>query len=332
MKAMILPGAAPVEDAPLQLQKIPVPVPGTAELLLEVKACGICRTDLHIIEGELPPSKSPLVPGHQIVGVVKEAGAKVTGFKVGDRVGVPWLHWACGQCYFCRRGQENLCEAARFTGYDVDGGFAEYTLVSQDFAYSLPPNFSDEQAAPLLCAGIIGYRALRLAGVGRGERLGMYGFGASAHVTIQVAGHRGNEVFVVTRKEKHRQLARQLKAAWVGGEDDIPPAKLDGAIIFAPAGPIVPQALAALRKGGTLVLAGIYMTPIPEMNYQLLYHERVIRSVANYTRQDAKELLQLAGEIPIKTQIEVFPLEEANRALLTLKRDGIKGAGVLKVG
>lgn len=332
MKAMILPGAAPVEDAPLQLQKIPVPVPGTAELLLEVKACGICRTDLHIIEGELPPPKSPLVPGHQIVGVVKEAGAKVTGFKVGDRVGVPWLHWACGQCYFCRRGQENLCEAARFTGYDVDGGFAEYTLVSQDFAYSLPPNFSDEQAAPLLCAGIIGYRALRLAGVGRGERLGMYGFGASAHVTIQVARHRGNEVFVVTRGEKHRRLAESLGAQWVGGEDDSPPVKLDGAIIFAPAGPIVPQALAALRKGGTLVLAGIYMTPIPEMNYQLLYHERVIRSVANYTRQDAKELLQLAGEIPIKTQIEVFPLEEANRALLTLKRDGIKGAGVLKVG
>lgn len=331
MKAMILGHPQPIEKAPLIGIDTPPPAPGEKEILLEVKACGICRTDLHIIEGELPPKKSPVIPGHQIVAVVKQAGIKVTRFAVGDRVGVPWLHWACGQCAFCRRGQENLCEAARFTGYDVDGGFAQYTLVSEDFAYPVPAGFPDEQAAPLLCAGIIGYRALRLTGVGSGERLGMYGFGASAHVTIQVALHRGCEVLVVTRKDMHRQLAETLGARWVGGEEDTPPAKLDGAIIFAPAGPIVPQALASLRKGGTLVLAGIYMTPIPEMNYQLLYHERAIKSVANYTRRDAQELLQLAGEIPIKTQIEVFPLEEANRALLALKRDGIRGAGVLKI-
>lgn len=332
MKAMMLHHPQLMEEAPLKATEVLPPTPGKKEILLEVKACGICRTDLHIIEGELPPKKSPVIPGHQIVGVVKETGIKVSRFRVGDRVGVPWLHWACGECSFCRRGQENLCEDARFTGYDVDGGFAQYTLVTQDFAYPIPPGFPDEQAAPLLCAGIIGYRALRLAGIGPGERLGMYGFGASAHVTIQVARHQGCEVLVITRGEKHRQLARNLGAAWVGGEEDTPPVKLDGAIIFAPAGPIVPQALAALRKGGTLVLAGIYMTPIPEMNYQLLYHERVIKSVANYTRQDARELLQLAGEIPIKTQIEVFPLAEANQALLALKRDGIKGAGVLKVG
>lgn len=332
MKAMVLHRPALLENAPLQSAEVPPPAPGENDLLLEVKACGICRTDLHIIEGELPSKKSPLIPGHQVVGVVKQTGIKVTRFRVEDRVGVPWLHWACGQCDFCRRGQENLCEAARFTGYDVDGGFAEYFLVSQDFAYPLPAGFSDEQAAPLLCAGIIGYRALKLTGINPGERLGMYGFGASAHVTIQAARHRGSEVYVVTRGEKHRRLAEELGAAWVGGEEEVVPVKLDGAIIFAPAGPIVPQALAALRKGGTLILAGIYMTPIPEMNYQLLYHERTVKSVANYTRQDARELLQLAGEIPVRTQIEVFPLAEANRALLTLKRDGIRGAGVLKVG
>jgi propanol-preferring alcohol dehydrogenase len=296
-----------------------------------VRACGLCHTDLHTVEGDLPLPRLPLIPGHQIVGLVEAVGQGVSRFRTGDRVGVPWLHSTCGACAYCRRGDENLCDDARFTGYHVDGGYAQYTVVSQDFAYPLPPGFSDIEAAPLLCAGVIGFRALRLSQVRPGQRLGLYGFGASAHVVIQVALHWGCQVYVFTRSEEHRRLARQLGAAWVGRAEDEPPGRLDSAIIFAPAGGLVPHALRVLGKGGTLALAGITMSTIPELDYALLYHERTVRSVANSTRQDAEDLLRVAAEIPIRTEVQVFPLPEANRALQLLKQGQIRGAGVLEI-
>jgi propanol-preferring alcohol dehydrogenase len=275
--------------------------------------------------------KLPLVPGHQIAGVVEGLGQNATRFQVGDEVGVTWLYSTCGGCDFCRRGKENLCENARFTGYSVDGGYAQYTVVPEAFAYPLPEGFSYEEAAPLLCGGVIGYRALRLSEVKPGERLGLYGFGSSAHITIQVARHWGCEVYVFTRSEEHRRHARELGAAWVGGAEDEPPNPIDSGIIFAPAGWLVLEALRVLRKGGTLALAGIHMTPIPEMDYNLIYGERTLRSVSNCTRKDAEELLRLAGEIPIRTDVQLFPLEEANRALQLLKRALIRGTGVLEI-
>jgi len=312
------------------MRDLPLPEPGAEEIRLRIRACGVCHTDLHTVEGDLLLPKLPVVPGHQVVGIVDAVGEGVRRFTIGQRVGVPWLYRTCGICEFCQRGMENLCRQARFTGLHADGGYAEAMVVHQDFAYPIPEIFSDESAAPLLCAGIIGYRALRLSGVRPGERLGMWGFGASAHLTLQIARHRGCEVYVFTRGERHRQLARELGAAWVGSAQDDPPAPVHGGIIFAPAGELVPEALRVLERGGTLAMAGVTMTPIPELDYDhLLYWERVVRSVANFTRQDAAEFLQLAAEIPVQTTVQTFPLEAANEALLALKEGRINGAGVL---
>nr|HID13152.1 zinc-binding alcohol dehydrogenase family protein [Anaerolineae bacterium] len=333
MKAMLLREPKSAEERPLELADLPLPEPGPGEVRIGVRACGVCHTDLHTVEADLQLPKLPVVPGHQVVGVVEAQGEGATRFEIGQRVGVPWLYRTCGGCEFCQRGLENLCQRAQFTGLHADGGYAEAMVVHQDFAYSIPEDFSDAEAAPLLCAGIIGYRALRLSEVRPGQRLGLYGFGASAHVTIQVARHRGCEVYVFTRSKGHRRLARELGAVWVGGAEDTPPAKMDGSIIFAPVGWLVPEALRVLERGGTLALAGVTMTPIPELDYdRLLYWERTVRSVANFTRQDAEELLQVAAEIPIRTTVQIFPLEEANEALLALKRSEIDGAGVLVVG
>jgi propanol-preferring alcohol dehydrogenase len=312
------------------MRDLPLPEPGAEEIRLRVRVCGVCHTDLHTVEGDLPLPKLPVVPGHQVVGIVDAVGEGVRRFTIGQRVGVPWLYRTCGTCEFCQRGMENLCRQARFTGLHADGGYAEAMVVHQDFAYPIPEIFSDESAAPLLCAGIIGYRALRLSGVRPGERLGMWGFGASAHITLQIARHWGCEVYVFTRGEKHRQLAKELGAAWAGSAKDEPPAPVHGGIIFAPAGELVPEALRVLERGGTLALAGVTMTPIPELDYdRLLYWERVVRSVANFTRQDAAEFLQLAAEVPVRTTVQTFPLEAANEALLALKEGRINGAGVL---
>lgn len=330
MRAMVLRKPEPVSEHPLVEADIPKPTPGPRQIRIRVHACGVCHTDLHTVEGEIPLPKLPVVPGHQIVGVV-DAAEGVERFDIGDRVGVPWLHSTCGRCDYCKRGLENLCDEARFTGLHVDGGYAEFAVAPAEFAYPIPGSFPDLQAAPLLCAGIIGYRALRLSGVQPGQRLGLYGFGASAHVTIQIARHRGCEVYVFTRSKDHRKHALQLGAAWAGAADEKPPNLVDSSIIFAPAGALVPHALKVLRKGGTLALAGIYISAIPQMEYNLLYGERTIRSVANSTRQDAEELLQLATEIPIHTEIETFPLSEANHVLERLKQAEIRGAAVLVV-
>ncbi len=332
MQAMILRRPAPIEQQPLALAEAPAPAPGEGEVLVGVRACGVCHTDLHTVEGELELPRLPVIPGHQIVGEVKALGPRVTRFQQGQRVGIPWLNWVCRECRYCRNGKENLCERGRFTGLHHDGGYAQFTVVHQDFAYCLPEGLDDLHTAPLLCAGVIGYRALRLCEVRPGGRLGLYGFGASAHLVLQIAVQQGCRVFVFSRSEEHRRLAGQLGACWTGRAEGDPGEKLDAAIVFAPAGPLVPQALAALDKGGTCALAGIYMTPIPELDYgRLLYQERTLRSVANSTRQDVEELLRLAGEIPLRTEVQAFPLAEANRTLLELKRGGIRGAAVLTV-
>jgi propanol-preferring alcohol dehydrogenase len=330
MKACVLHAPAPIESNPLEWRNVDAPQPRAGELLVRVAVCGVCRTDLHVIEGELPPRRSPVVPGHQVVGVVERCGEGASRFRPGDRVGIAWLHRTCRCCEYCRAGRENLCDHAEFTGYTVDGGYAEYALAAEEFAYAIPTAFPDEQAAPLLCAGIIGFRCLRVSGIQPGGRLALYGFGAAAHVAIQLARHWGVEVYACTREVRHRQLARELGATWAGGAVEEPPQKLDAAIIFAPAGELVPPALAALKKGGTLVLGGIHMSPIPALDYNLLYHERVVRSVANNTRQDGEDFLRMAAEIPIGTKVQVYPLEEANRALNTLKHDGVRGAAVLR--
>jgi propanol-preferring alcohol dehydrogenase len=314
----------------LDFTDIPAPTVKEDEVLIRVHACGVCRTDLHVVEGELPPGKSPVVPGHQIVGTVEQTGRSAARYRVGARVGVAWLHRTCGVCEFCLAGRENLCEAALFTGYTVDGGYAEYIVAPEAFTYPIPKGFGDLEAAPLLCAGIIGFRCLRVAGTQAGQVLGMYGFGAAAHVAIQVARWWGVKVFALTRDVRHQQLARELGAAWAGPAAAEPPDKLDAAIIFAPAGELVPAALKVLKKGGTLVLGGIHMSPIPPLEYRLIYHERVIRSVANNTRKDGEDFLQIAAQIPIRTQVQTFPLREANAALHALKHDAIRGAAVLQ--
>ncbi len=331
MQAMVLHRPRPIEERPLALEEVPTPEPGPKEIRLRVRVCGVCHTDLHTVEGELRLPKLPVIPGHQIVGEVEKLGEGASRFKLGQRVGVPWLNRACGECEFCRRGLENLCLKAKFTGLHVDGGYAQYAVVHEEFAHPLPEGFPDQQAAPLLCAGIVGYRAFKLSGAKEGDRLGLYGFGASAHVVIQVARHLGCEVYVFTRSEEHKRLAKELGAAWVGEARDEPPARLDSAIIFAPAGWIVPEALRVLRPGGTLALAGIYMSPIPEMKYELLYEERTVRSVANMTREDAQEFLRLAAEIPIRTEVEPFPLSQANEVLQRLKQAKVRGAAVLEI-
>ena len=330
MRAMSFNAPALVERRPLQLTDLPTPAPGPGQVLVRVSACGVCRTDLHVIEGELPSRKSPLTPGHQVVGTVQDLGEGVEGLEIGARVGVPWVHRTCGSCSFCRRGRENLCESAHFNGYTIDGGYADYVLSHQSFTFPIPDAFPDLQAVPLLCAGVIGYRSLRLADVPSSGRLGLYGFGGSAHIVIQLAAHMGLEVYVFSRSEEHAALARDLGAAWVGSAQDGPPRKLDASIIFAPAGELVPLALEHLAKGGTLSLAGIYMTPIPTLEYSRhLYDEKVIRSAANSTRQDVLELLSLAAEVPVRTRVQPYPLESANDALIDLKQGRINGAAAL---
>ncbi len=332
MKACVLLAPAAIETNPLNYAEVAMPRPKSGEVLVRVRACGVCRTDLHVIEGELPPRKSPVIPGHQVVGVIEELGDGARRFAAGARVGVAWLHQTDGTCEYCRSGAENLCDHPLFTGYSVDGGYAEYIVAPEDFVYAIPKGFPDEQAAPLLCAGIIGFRSLRLSGIKAGGRLGFYGFGAAAHVAIQVARHLRAEVFACTRDVRHQKLALELGAAWAGGTFDEPPKKVDAAIVFAPAGEIVPAALKALKKGGVLVLGGIHMSPIPSFSYELLYQERVIRSVANNTRKDGEDFLAVAAEIPVRTHVQIFPLAEANRALNALKNDAIAGAAVLRVG
>ncbi len=336
MKACVLKSPAPIDSRPLEFTDFPKPDPAEDELLVRVRACGICRTDLHVVEGELARRRSPVIPGHQIVGEVVASGARVDELKQGQRVGVAWLHRTCGACRFCRSERENLCERAEFTGWTANGGYAEYVKAPVKFVYPLPAGFDDLQAAPLLCAGIIGYRSLRLTGIGEGNwagaRLGIYGFGAAGHVVIQVARARGAEVYVSTRdRERHQKLAEELGAAWVGGAEDEPPFKLDAAIIFAPAGELLPVALKALDKGGMLVLGGIHMSPIPSFEYALIYGERVVRSVTNNTREDGREFLKEAVRIPVRTHVETFTFKQSNDALIALKHDAIKGAGVLAV-
>jgi len=331
MKACLLSAPAANETKPLKYADVAVPQPKSGEVLVRVRSCGVCRTDLHVIEGELPPRKSPVIPGHQVVGVIEKRGEGTKRFAVGGRVGIAWLHQTDGTCDYCRAGAENLCDHPTFTGYSVDGGYAEYVVAPEAFMYAIPDGFPDEQAAPLLCAGIIGFRSLRLSGIKAGGRLGFYGFGAAAHVAIQVALHWGAEVYASTRDARHQKLALELGATWAGGTFDEPPKKLDAAIVFAPAGEIVPAALKALKKGGVLVLGGIHMSPIPSFSYDLLYQERVIRSVANNTRQDGEDFLRVAAEIPIRTHVQMYPLADANRALNALKNDAIPGAAVLRV-
>jgi propanol-preferring alcohol dehydrogenase len=326
MRAMLLHAAA----TPLRpSDQAPVPEPGPSQVLIRVKACGVCRTDLHIVDGELTRPKLPLVPGHEIVGTVARLGSGVERLRPGDRVGVPWLGWTCGECVYCRSGRENLCERARFTGYQIDGGYAEYAIADARFCFPLPAFYSDVEAAPLLCAGLIGYRALRLAG--GGERLGLYGFGAAAHIAVQVARHRGQRIFAFTRPgdEAAQAFARGLGAYWAGGSDTLPPEPLDAALIFAPVGALVVAALAATAKGGIVVCAGIHMSDIPAFPYRLLWEERVVRSVANLTRQDGEEFLALAPQVPVRTTTEAFPLADANDALDRLRSGRLTGAAVL---
>jgi propanol-preferring alcohol dehydrogenase len=333
MKAMVLEGIAPIEERPLRLRDLPDPEPGPGEVRVRVRACGVCRTDLHIIEGDLPAPELPRVPGHQVVGVVDATGPGCERFRAGDRVGIAWLRETCGTCEFCRAGQENLCERKRFTGYHADGGFAELAVVREDFAYPIPDAFGDVEATPLLCAGIIGFRSLRRARLPEGGRLGLFGFGSSAHIVIQIARHRGSEVYVATRGESHRELARELGAAWTGEAYDPIPTPVHSAIVFAPAGEIVPVALRSLRAGGTVSLAGIHMSPIPEMAYEpCLFHEKTLQSVEANTREDGRALLEEAAAIPVRASTTAFPLEQANEALVRLKQDGVDGTAVLRIG
>src|SRR5438270_4937026 len=331
MRAMVLEAPKNAGENPLRLLDITTPSPDAREIRVRVQYCGVCHTDWHIVEGELPLPKLPLVPGHQIVGVVDALGSNAHKFREGDRVGIPWLHSTDNICRYCLSGNENLCDRAQFTGYHVNGGYAESIIVGEDFAYALPHSFSEANAAPLLCAGIIGYRSFRLSNVQKGELLGLYGFGASAHIVLQFARYLGCEVYVLSRTPAHRELATSLGAAWVGGSDEKPPHELDAAIIFAPSGQLAITALRAVRRGGTVALAGITMSPIPQFKYAEIYHEKILRSVANSTRQDALDFLELAAEVPVHTEIEVFQLEQANLALQKIKHSQIKGAAVLRV-
>ena len=326
MRAMLL--EAPGQ--PLRVVEVPVPRPDAGQVLIAVRACGVCRTDLHIVDGELANPKLPLIPGHEIVGEVVETGDKVRRFQVGDRVGVPWLGWTCGQCRFCRKGQENLCDNARFTGYTLDGGYAEYTVADERYCFHIPASYADAGAAPLLCAGLIGYRSYRMTG-DNVERLGIYGFGAAAHIIAQIAVHQGKRVYAFTRPGdvESQQFARRLGAIWAGDSNQAPPEELDAAIIFAPVGSLLPAALRATAKGGTVVCGGIHMSDIPSFPYDLLWGERVVRSVANLTRSDGDDLLAVAPEASVRTEVRLFRLEEANEALDAVRRGEINGAAVL---
>jgi len=327
---MVLERQARVATRPLTPRELADPAPGPKELLVRVAACGVCRTDLHVVEGDLQPHRLPLVPGHQIVGRVAALGAGASRFREGDRVGIAWLRQTCGTCAYCREGRENLCDGSRYTGWDADGGYAEYAVANEAFAYAIPEGFSDAEAAPLLCAGIIGYRALRRSRVEPGQSLGIFGFGSSAHIVAQLARHRGCDVYVATRDAAHRRLAEEVGALWTGDTFAPPPVPLDGAIVFAPAGEVVPPALRALRKGGTLAVAGIHMSDIPPLAYDLcLFQEKTLTSVTSNTRADGEELLRDAAAIPLRPRVTTFHLSEANGALLALARDGIRGTAVL---
>jgi propanol-preferring alcohol dehydrogenase len=325
MRAMVL--DAP--GSPLRQADLPVPAPGPGQVLVGVAACGVCRTDVHVVDGELPKPNLPLVPGHQIVGHVAALGERAERFAEGDRVGVPWLGWTCGECRFCRSGRENLCDRAVFTGYGRDGGFATHAAADERYCFPIPEGYPDLQAAPLLCAGLIGYRSVRLAG--DAERLGLYGFGASAHIVCQVARHQGRRVFAFTSPgdSAAQAFARELGAEWAGGSDERPPEELDAAIVFAPVGALVPAALGAIAKGGTVVCAGIHMSDLPSIPYELLWGERVLRSVANLTRADGEEFMELAPRVPVRTHVEPAPLESANEALARLRAGEVRGAAVL---
>jgi propanol-preferring alcohol dehydrogenase len=328
MRAMVLDRAG----GPLRLAAVPAPVPGPGQVLISVRTCGVCRTDLHILDGELSEPKLPLVPGHQIVGTVAGAGEGAERFAPGERVGVPWLGWTCGECRYCRGGRENLCDRAKFTGYDLDGGYADLTVADERFCFPILPGYSDAEAAPLLCAGLIGYRALRL--VGDAERIGFYGFGASAHILCQVAVHEGRRVFAFTRSgdAETQAFARRLGAEWAGSSDELPPEQLDGAIVFAAAGELMPAALRACAKGARVISAGIHMSEIPAFPYEILWGERSLGSVANLTRADGEELLALAPRVPVRTEVSAYPLESADEALEDLRRGRFRGAAVLAVG
>lgn len=327
MRAMLL--EAPRQ--PLRLVNLPVPKPNPEQVLIRIHACAVCRTDLHIVDGELTHPKLPLIPGHQIVGIVEALGERVEKFHVGDRVGVPWLGYTCDRCRYCVSGRENLCDYAEFTGYNLDGGYAEYTVADYRFCFAIPEGYPDLQAAPLLCGGLIGYRAYRMTG--EAEKLGFYGFGSAAHILIQLARYQGRQVFAFTRSgdTQGQEFARQLGAVWAGGSDELPPEPLDAAIIFAPIGKLVPAALRAVAKGGVVVCAGIHMSDIPAFPYEILWEERVLRSVANLTRQDGEEFLALAPKVPIQTEVNLFNLSEANEALDALRSGKIEGSAVLVV-
>jgi propanol-preferring alcohol dehydrogenase len=328
MKAMVL----EEQGQPLRLEEVERPRLGSGRVLLRVLTCGVCRTDLHVVDGDLPDPKLPLVPGHQIVGEVLEVEPGTEGIEPGSRIGVPWVGWTCGECRFCRSGRENLCEAARFTGYQIDGGYAEYAVADARFCFPIPIGYSDLQAAPLLCAGLIGYRSLVMAG--DAERLGLYGFGAAAHIIAQVAIYQGRRVFAFTRPgdTEGQSFALELGAEWAGSSEEAPPEPLEAAIIFAPVGALVPRALAAVDKGGTVVCAGIHMSEIPAFPYEALWGERVVRSVANLTRRDGEEFLQLVPRTGVRTEVSSYPLAEANRALDDLRAGRIRGSAVLEIG
>ena len=331
MKAAVVDAQAPVATSPLCLRDVPDPEPGAGEVRVRVLACGVCRTDLHVIEGDLPSHKLPIIPGHQVVGVVDRLGPGAQRFKLGDRIGIAWLRHTDGTCRYCRSGRENLCETQRFTGYDADGGYAEYAVVPEGFAYAIPDGFGDAEAAPLLCAGIIGYRALERSETPRGGKLGIWGFGSSAHITIQVALARGCEVFVATRGERHRQLARELGAAWVGEAAESLPVKVDGGILFAPAGELVPVALRSIEKGGTLAVAGIWLSDVPALDYEReLFYERNLRSVTANTRKDGEAMLAEAAAVRLRPRVTEFPLAEVNRVLQLAREDRLSGTAVLR--
>jgi alcohol dehydrogenase, propanol-preferring len=316
---------------PLRKTDLPVPKPGTGQLLIRVHACAVCRTDLHVVDGELMQPKLPLIPGHEIVGTIEEKSTEVERFEIGDRVGIPWLGWTCGECSYCQSGQENLCDQGRFTGYTIDGGYAEYTVADQRFCFPIPDSYSDAEAAPLLCAGLIGYRSLVKAG--ESKRLGIYGFGAAAHIVAQVAKYQKREIYAFTRSgdKEAEEFALRLGAVWAGGSNELPSVGLDAAIIFAPVGDLVPQALRAVNKGGAVVCGGIHMSDIPSFPYEILWEERSVCSVANLTRRDGEEFLTLAPKIPVRTEVQIFPLEEANEALARLRSGEVQGAAVLAV-
>jgi len=329
MKAFEIQSQGSIEKNPLILVDRSIPSPGEREVLIKISVCGMCHTDLHTVEGDLTLPQKPVIPGHQAVGIIEEIGKNVKHLRKGDCVGTTWLFGTCGDCHYCKKGQENLCDHAQFTGFHTDGGYAEYVVMHEDFAVRMPDGFSHEQAAPLLCAGVIGYRSLRLCEVNPGENLGLYGFGAAAHITIQIARFRGCHVYVFTRSDEHKAHAIELGAVWAGNTTDKPPELMEGSILFAPSGKIVPEALKHLKKGGTVVINAVHMSNIPEMPYERIYYEKTLRSVANCSRSDAEELMKLATEIPIKTDIELFSFSMANEGLQKLKNSQIRGAAVL---